>query len=116
MPRLAEVTQVNAGGRHEDGLLNAVALEQQPHLPRGGNEAVGVGGGPAGEDGGGLLAEVDAGGEIVRIVLVDRVIGVHQGDVQLLGYAPGQEKGGELALGVHHVRAPFHDLPDPLPR
>ena len=75
-----------------------------------------MGGGPAGEDGGGLLSKADVGGEIVGIVFVHRVVGVDQGNVQFLGDAPGQEEGGKLALGVDHVGAPLHKLPDPLPR
>ena len=111
-----EVAEVYARGHHEDGLLHAVALEEHPDLPRGGDKAVRMGGGPAGEDGGGLLSEADVGGEIVGIVLVHRVVGVDQGNVQFLGDAPGQEEGGELALGVDHVGPPLHDLPDPFPR
>ena len=48
------------------------------------------------------------------VILIHRVVGMDQGDVQLLGDAAGQEEGGELTLGVDHVRMPVNQLANPL--
>ena len=90
-------------------------MEQQPHLPRGDDDAVRLCRRPAGEHRHRLFPEADAGGKVMGVVLIDGVVGVDQGDVQLLRDAAGQEKGGELTLGMDHVGAPVHQLPDVLP-
>ena len=47
------------------------------------------------------------------IVLIYRMVGVNQGDVQFLRDAAGQEEGAEFALGVDHVWTPCDQLPHP---
>ena len=91
-------------------------LQQPADLAGGGDHAVRLPPHPAGEGRHRAPPPPDAGGEVVGVVLIYRVIGVDQGDVQLLGDAPGQEKGAELALGVDHIRSPLHQLPHPAAR
>ena len=45
------------------------------------------------------------------IILIDRVVGVDDGHVQVVGQGVGHPEGGELALGVDHVRPPLDQLP-----
>src|SRR5699024_12726960 len=52
---------------------------------------------------------------LVRVVLVDGVVRVHQGDAQRAGDAPRPAVGGELALRMHHVRTPAQDLAEHAP-
>ncbi|CDC71833.1 unknown [Oscillibacter sp. CAG:155] len=44
------------------------------------------------------------------------MIGVDQRHIQLLGDPPGQKERGKFTLGVDHIRAPLHQLPDPAAR
>ena len=50
------------------------------------------------------------------VVLIYRMVGVDQRDIQLLRDAAGQEKRAELALGVDDIRLPVHQLPHPAAR
>ena len=113
---LLEAPQVDARRHHEDRAANAIALQQSPHLAGGGDHAVHLGSYPAGESRHRTSAPPDAGGEVVGVVLIHRVVGVDQGDIQLLRDAAGQEKGAELTLGVDHIRPPVHQLPYPAAR
>ncbi|MNE53813.1 hypothetical protein D3C80_1485610 [compost metagenome] len=44
------------------------------------------------------------------IILVNRMIGVDDGDAQLLGHSPGHKKSAEFALGVNDIRLPAQQL------
>ena len=116
VPWAPEPPQVDTAGNHQHRTIYAVAQQQMPHLAGGGNDAVGLADDPAAEGRRRPAAPADAGGEVVGIVLIHRVISVDQRYVQLLGNAPGQEEGGELTLGVDHIRAPLHQFPHPAAR
>ena len=114
--RPLEAAQVDAAGHHEHRRPHTVALEQRPHLAGGSDHAVRAGRHPPGQRRNRPPPQPDAGGKVVGIILIHRMIGVDQRHVQLLSDPPGQEERGELTLGMDHVRSPLHQLPDPTAR
>ena len=103
--------QVYAGGDDVHLAPDAVAQQQAADFLRGSDHAVGPVGDPAGKQSHRLVPPLLNGGKIVGVVLIDRVIGMYQRDIQLLGNFSGQKEGAEFALGVNYVRAPAQQIP-----
>ena len=95
--------------------MDIVIPQQALHLLCGSHDTGGTVADPAGECGDHQLAHSYAGGEIVCIVLVHRVVGVYNRDVQPGGEDIGNPKAAELALGVDDVRPPSGQLPHHAP-
>ena len=106
----AELVQIQARGHHVQGTIHAVAVQQAGHLRGGHDHRVSGGERTAGEGLHHLPAHRAARGVVVRVVLVDGVVRVHQRHGQGAGDAPRPHIGGELGLGVHHIRAPAEDV------
>ena len=109
--RLPVGAQIHPGGNHLDGGADVVVPQQQLHLPAGGHDAGGVAADPPGEGGHHIPPHPHAGGEIVGVILIDRVVGVNNRDAQPVGQGVGHPEGAELALGMDHVGPPGHQLP-----
>ena len=102
--------QIHPCGDHLDAAFDAVAAQQGLHLPAGGHDAGRPAANPPGEGGDHVFAHPHAGGEVVGVVLIHRVVGVYNGHPQAAGDGVGHPEGAELALGVDHVRTPRQQL------
>ena len=106
-----EGAQVHAGGDDLDPAVDAVPAQQLLHFSGRRDDAGRMAADPAGEGGDHIPAHPHTGGEVVGVVLVDRVVGVDDGHAQAVREGGGHPKGAEFALTVDDIRLPGGQFP-----
>ncbi len=108
--RGVEVSQVDTGRHDRDGPRHAVAAQQRLDLGRRRQHVIGAAQRPPRQARAHGPAEAPMRAEVVRVVLVQRVVCVHVRRPEPRGEPARPQEGDELRLGVQDLRRPPHQV------
>ena len=100
-------------GNHLHGPVHPIARQQTGHLLRRHNHPVRPFQNKAGKKCGRLLSPGLPRAEIMGIILINRVVGMHDGNPEPLSDPLRDQKAAELALGMNQIRPPGKDFSQP---
>ena len=112
IPGHSKALQVQPRGDDTHRAVHAVARQQAADLGRGSDDCVAVGADHAGEQRRHLAPHAAAGGKVVGVIFVHRVIGVDKRCARSVRNPACRGKSAELALRVDNIRVPVDQITD----